>query len=145
MTTKTKLLTSIALSALSLAGPLSALAAEHDTPAAAEDAKIDIVPQDTLGQIPSLIQIIRAIIQFILVVAFVLAFIFLLIGGIRWITAGGDEKAVSGARGTITAALVGLVIVLVAYALIRLVETFFGVNIITGGVRFPTVQNTDIN
>ncbi len=88
----------------------------------------------------SIIDIIRAIIQFILVAAFVLAFIMLLIGGIRWITAGGDEKGVEKARGQITAALIGLVIILVAFALIKLVETFFGVSIISGGVTVPTVS-----
>lgn len=88
----------------------------------------------------SIVDIVRAIIQFILVVAFVLAFIMLLIGGIRWITAGGDEKAVGSARNMITAALIGLVVVLVAFALIKLVETFFGVSIISGGVAIPKVQ-----
>ena len=62
----------------------------------------------------------------------------LLIGGIRWITAGGDEKGVASARNMITAALIGLVVVLVAYAIIRLVEIFFGFDIITGGVNIPT-------
>lgn len=90
----------------------------------------------------NIVDIVRAIIQFILVVAFVLAFIMLLIGGIRWITAGGDEKAVASARNMITAALIGLVIVLVAFALIKLVETFFGVSIISGGVTIPTIENT---
>lgn len=103
----------------------------------------NLVPQQ-LNQVAAggIIPIIRAIIQFILVVAFVLAFIMLLIGGIRWITAGGDEKAVGSARNMITAALIGLVVVLVAFALIKLVETFFGVSIISGGVTIPTVQNT---
>jgi len=111
-------------------------------PAAAfAQASQDIVPP-ALKENQDIIPIIRAIIQFILVVAFVLAFIMLLIGGIRWITAGGDEKAVGSARNMITAALVGLVIVLVAFALIKLVETFFGVSIISGGVTIPTVQNS---
>ena len=101
----------------------------------------DLVPGETLGQVPDIIVVIRAIIRFILIVAFVLAFIFLLIGGIRWITAGGDEKGVAGARGMITSALIGLVIVLVAYAIIRLVETFFGFDIITGGVTVPTIKD----
>ena len=98
-----------------------------------------LVPPE-IKPISNIVSVIRAIIQFILVVAFVLAFIMLLIGGIRWITAGGDEKAVGSARNMITAALIGLVIVLVAYALIRLVETFFGLNIISEGVNIPKVQ-----
>lgn len=98
-----------------------------------------LVPNEIKG-IDNIVAVVRAIIQFILVIAFVLAFIMLLIGGIRWITAGGDEKAVGSARNMITAALIGLVIVLVAYALIKLVETFFGVNIISQGVTIPHVQ-----
>src|SRR3989344_2836955 len=80
-------------------------------------AQEKIVPSNIAG-IDNVLTIIRAVIRFILVVAFILAFIFLLIGGIRWITAGGDEKGVASARNMITAALIGLVIVLVSYALI---------------------------
>jgi hypothetical protein len=127
-----KLFTPLAAGITSLAAPLSAFAqTETITPPA-----LDEVAENNI------LDIIRAIIQFILVVAFVLAFIMLLIGGIRWITAGGDEKAVGSARNMITAALIGLVIVLVAFALIKLVETFFGVSIISGGVTIPTIENT---
>lgn len=113
-------------SALTFAVPTAAIALEN------------VVP-NTVVNISNVPDIVRGIIQFILVIAFVGAFIFLLIGGIRWIMAGGDEKAVAGARGTITAALIGLVIVLVAYAIIRLIEIFFKVSIITGGVNIPTI------
>ena len=117
---------SLIASVLTYALPAAAIAAEN------------VVP-DSVVNISNVPNIIRGIIQFILVIAFVGAFVFLLIGGIRWIMAGGDEKAVAGARGTITAALIGLVIVLVAYAIIRLIEIFFKVNIITGGVTIPTI------
>lgn len=100
-----------------------------------------LVPEGPQGirEIDNIIEVIQAAIRFILLVAFVLAFIFLIIGGIRWIVAGGDEKGVAGARGMITAALIGLVIVLVSFALIRLVEEFFGVVIISDTVSVPTV------
>jgi len=131
MLTKTKKLISAATAAVSLALPSSAFAQ-------------GVIPEQ-LADVSefSIIDIVRGIIQFILVVAFVLAFIMLLIGGIRWITAGGDEKAVASARNMITAALIGLVVVLVAFALIKLVETFFGVSIITGLTEqsIPKVTN----
>lgn len=107
---------------------------------AASLAAPDLVP-NTIKPIDNIVNVLRGVIQFILVVAFVLAFIFLIIGGIRWIVAGGDEKGVAGARGMITAALIGLVIVLVAYAIIRLVEIFFAVNIISEGVTIPTYNS----
>ena len=128
MLRRTKKLVSIALAqATGLILPSAVLAVDND-----------IVP-NTIKPINDIVGIIRAVIQFILVVAFVLAFIMLLIGGIRWITAGGDEKGVAGARNMITAALIGLVIVLVAYAIILLVETFFNVNIISEGVSIPNI------
>ena|SRR3990172_235134 len=105
-------------------------------------AQTNLVPS-TIEPINDLVKVVRGAIQFILVIAFVLAFIFLIIGGIRWIVAGGDEKGVAGARGMITAALIGLVIVLVAFAIIRLVEVFFEVNIISEGVSIPTYNNTN--
>ena len=118
-------------------GPLVASVLTYAIPAAAI-AQENVVP-DSVVDINNVPNIVRGLIQYILIIAFVAAFVFLLIGGIRWIMAGGDEKAVAGARGTITAALIGLVIVLVAYALIRLIELFFKVNIITDGVTIPTI------
>lgn len=97
-----------------------------------------IVPEK-IKPIDNILKVVQTIIQFILLVAFVIAFIMLLVGGIRWILAGGDEKAVAGARNTITAALIGLVIVLVAFAIIKLVEAFFGIQIISGNVCIPSI------
>ncbi len=71
-------------------------------------------------------------IQLILIAAAVLFFFLLVLGGIRWITSGGDKGKTEGARAQITAALVGLVIVFAAWAIVTLVETFFGVTILSG-------------
>lgn len=120
--------------------PLIIPAAALVLPAIALAQGGELVP-NRLAQTNNIVLVVRSIIRFILLIAFVLAFIMLLIGGIRWITAGGDEKGVAAARNMITAALIGLVIVLIAYALIRLVEIFFNVNIITGTICIPTVNN----
>ena len=114
------------------AAPITALS----LPAAAMAQ--NLVP-GTIGNISNIVQVIQAIIRFILLLAFIIAFIMLLVGGIRWILAGGDEKSVEKARNTITAALIGLVVVLVAYAIIRLVEAFFKVQIISGPVSIENI------
>lgn len=103
---------------------------------AAALAQGTLVPT-AITPINNIITVVRGIVQFILILAFVIAFIMLIVGGLRWILAGGDEKSVEKARNTITAALIGLVIVLVAYAIIRIVEVFFAVNIITGTTAVP--------
>ena len=122
--------------AIKLIGPSIAAAAVLAAPTIAL-AQTNVVPSNIAG-INNLLVVVRGIIRFILVVAFIVAFVMLLVGGVRWILAGGDEKAVGSARNTITAALIGLVIVLVAYAIIRLVEVFFNVNIVTGDIGIPT-------
>ena len=75
---------------------------------------------------------IENIVQFginiLLFVAFIIALVFLIIGGIRWITSGGDKEGTAKARGTVTSALIGLVVVLAAWVLLNLV-----IKVFTGG------------
>ncbi|WKZ25368.1 MAG: hypothetical protein QY322_03170 [bacterium] len=73
--------------------------------------------------------IVSGFIGLVLVVAGLAFFFILVIGGIKWILSGGDKAHTEGARNQITAALVGLVIVFSAWAIIQLIDTFFGVNL----------------
>lgn len=72
---------------------------------------------------------VSGFISLILVVAGLAFFFILVIGGVKWILSGGDKAHTEGARNQITAALVGLVIVFSAWAIIGLINTFFGVNL----------------
>lgn len=71
------------------------------------------------------------LIALLFIVATVAAFFVLIAGGIKWITAGGDKAATESARGTITSAIIGLVLVFSVYAILRLIEHFFGIKLIT--------------
>lgn len=82
-------------------------------------------------------RIVSGGIRLILVVAALTAFVFLIIGGIKWVTSGGDKEKTATAQQTLTAALIGLVIVFASWAIIRLIETFFGIEILT--LTIPTV------
>ena len=68
-------------------------------------------------------------ISFVLIVAAIAFFFMLVLGGIKWITSGGDKGKTEAARNQITAGLVGLVIVFAAWAILKLVESFFGVSL----------------
>jgi TRAP-type C4-dicarboxylate transport system permease small subunit len=63
------------------------------------------------------------------VVAAIVFFFILVIGGIRWIASGGDKAQTEAARSQITSALVGLVIVFAAWAIVALINVFFNINI----------------
>jgi hypothetical protein len=73
--------------------------------------------------------IISGLIRGAMVVAAVVFFFILVIGGIKWIASGGDKAATEGARNQITAALIGLVIVFAAWAIVSLIHIFFNVDI----------------
>ena len=70
-----------------------------------------------------------------IIIAAVLALIYLVWGGISWITSGGDKTALEGARGRITNAIVGLIVVVAAYAIFKLVVSFIGLDA-SGGITF---------
>ena len=53
----------------------------------------------------------------------------LVIGGVRWITSGGDKAQTESARNQITAAIIGLIVVFAAWAVANLIELFFGVDL----------------
>lgn len=73
---------------------------------------------------------VSGFVKILLVVAGLAFFFILVIGGIKWILSGGDKAHTEGARNQITAALVGLVIVFSAWAIIALIKSFFGVDLL---------------
>lgn len=66
-----------------------------------------------------------------LIIGIVIFLFILLIGAIQWITSGGDKAGIESARGKITNAFIGIIILLAVFVLIKLVEDFFGINILT--------------
>jgi amino acid transporter len=62
--------------------------------------------------------VISSAINLIFMVAALIAFGFLIFGGIEWITSGGDKGKTEGARNKITAAVVGLLILAASWAII---------------------------
>lgn len=72
--------------------------------------------------------IMRNIIVAVLVIAAVISLFFLIFGGIKWILSGGDKAKVTEARGTIVAALVGLIITFLAYFILSIVLGLFGLD-----------------
>lgn len=70
--------------------------------------------------------------------AFIIDLIWTIIAGIKFITAGGDSKAISAAWSQIYMGMIGMLVVVGSYAIIVLVETFFNVKIISNGFTLPT-------
>jgi len=71
--------------------------------------------------------LINKALQFVLVIAALLVFLYLIWGGIEWITSGGDEDKTESAINKITAAVIGLIVVAASFAILQLALTFLGV------------------
>lgn len=78
-------------------------------------------------------------VQLLFIVAAALAIIYLIIGGIRWITSRGDKSAVEGARKQIVAAIVGLVVVALAFLIMSTVFRILGVSNPVSNFTLPTL------
>jgi hypothetical protein len=65
------------------------------------------------------------------VVAIVILFFVLIMGAIQWINSGSDKQALEGARGRITGAITGIVILCSMYAVIGVINYIFCVNILS--------------
>lgn len=63
------------------------------------------------------------IIQWVLGFLGLIAVIMILIGGFQWMTAGGNEEKVASAKKVISAAVIGLIIILLAWAIVIFVVT----------------------
>lgn len=68
-------------------------------------------------------------INILLGLAGVLSFLYLLWGGIQWITAGGDKDGIEKGRRKIIQAMVGLGIVFSVYVVVAIINTVFDLDI----------------
>jgi TRAP-type C4-dicarboxylate transport system permease small subunit len=81
--------------------------------------------------------IFQNIISIALELAGVVFFIMILIGGFKYLTAGGDPKSAESAKKTLTYAVAGLVVLALAFLILTLIKKITGVNITEFNVYLP--------
>jgi len=59
----------------------------------------------------------------------IVLFVMIIIGGFLYLTAGGNPQQAESARKTITSAIIGIVILAMAYLIIQLIGNFTGTNL----------------
>jgi hypothetical protein len=77
----------------------------------------------------SLEGIFENIVTVVLGLGGVVLFIMLIMGGFQFITAGGDPKAIEGAKKTLTYAIGGIVLLALSFLILRFISTFTGVDV----------------
>lgn len=74
--------------------------------------------------------ILATLLRLALVAAGILLLIYLTMGGIQWLTSGGEKTAVAAARDRITAAFIGLILIVLVLVIIDLINRIFGLDIL---------------
>ncbi len=86
-------------------------------------AKVDIQQPAGSAQNIAVENIPQFIISILFVIGIIVAIAFFIYGGIKWVLSGGDKTAVESARNHIVAAIVGLVIIIAAFFILKTVIT----------------------
>ncbi len=87
--------------------------------------------------------LINAVLSFVMVIAALLVFMYLIWGGIEWITSGGDKGKTESARNKITAAVLGLIVLAASYAILLIALNFIGFSNL--GDAFSNVKSINSN
>ena len=81
------------------------------------------------AKLSDLNKVFENVVNVALAFAGIVLFVMLIIGGFKYITAGGDPKGIEGAKKTLTYAIAGIVLVAVSFLILNFIASFTGANI----------------
>jgi glucose uptake protein GlcU len=90
-----------------------------------------------VAQISDFGPLFSRIVSLVLGFAGIVLFVLLIVGGFKFITSGGDPKAVDAAKKTLTYAIGGLLVILVSYLILVLIKNITGVDVTNFSVVLP--------
>ena len=93
-------------------------------------AETTIAPRADITSLAGLCGLIKDVAAWITVFGIIIAVIFVIWGGVQYTTAGGEEDTTSSAKKKIVGALIGIAILLLAYALVNIVGSFLGAGVL---------------
>ena len=74
-------------------------------------------------------EVFKSVLNVILGIAGITFFILLLSSGFKFITSGGDPKALEGAKKTLNHAIGGLILIVLSYLILLLIKEITGVDV----------------
>jgi hypothetical protein len=97
------------------------------------------------GGIFETFNIIEVFIALLIIAGVVLSLIYLVLGGISWITSEGDKQKMAQARSKVTYAILGLLVVLLSYFIISFVYYYFRISgASSGGGRRADIKTNNV-
>ena len=93
---------------------------------------INLTPPSGVGFFTSGQDLITRLLNIVMVIGVLLVFSYLVLGGIEYITSGGEKGKTEAARNKITSAVIGLIILAASFAILTIALKFLGTD--TGAV-----------
>lgn len=87
--------------------------------------------------LPEFQNLITRLISLSVPLAFIAVTVVLAIAGIKYLTSGGDSKAIGAAHGAVTWALLGIIFLALSWLILLLIEAFTGVKVTQFNLTFP--------
>ena len=115
----------VAVSAFVLVGVLAPVASADSSWFASTSSEVLKGVNDVGGtqNTTNLTTFISSIIDVLLFIVGAVAVIMIIVGGIKYVTSGGDQNNVKSAKDTILYSVIGLIVALLAYAFVKFVVT----------------------
>lgn len=89
------------------------------------------IPEDApINDWANIGQIVSSALAYVFPIAGILVFIYLLYGGLNLMLAAGNEEGIREGKAKITNALIGFLIIFVAYWIVQALEIVLGVNLL---------------
>ncbi len=85
------------------------------------DGKVDAADAATPSSGSQIDKIVKQVITILSIIVGILAVIFIILGGAKYITSAGDAAKISSAKNTVIYALVGLIVVALSQVIVRFV------------------------
>ena len=118
-----QIITGVSAALILYAGKVMAISVQEG----AEAAKADGMPEELIGETGVFTRITNTV----LYIVGIISVIRLIYGGLRYILSGGDSKKVTDAKNTILYAIIGLIISILAYAIVNFViNNTLGANVV---------------
>lgn len=103
------------------------------------------MPNPQPAGLTELEQVFRNVISVVAALGFITLLVMLITAGFKYLTSGGEPKAVQASHITITWALLGIVFMALAWIILQLISSFTGVEVVKtfdirtlcGGPTFP--------
>lgn len=106
-------------------------------PVFAQDPTIQVREKEVGFKIPGFSDILTFAIRGFFIVAGLLALMYLLLGAMAWVTSGGSKENVDKARDKITAAILGLIVIVGVLAIIVTLEQVVFARTVCLGLSCP--------